>query len=231
MKNVAKSMEKQKKNNTTNNTNSCKNSSYINIFCESVKTLNNVGENTGQLKACVFNLLCYISTENNILEDEYGYFNAARYAKTYNKDKSTVSKAFKQLINFGVIRKCDIKEIYTETNASFQVYVFNPYIAQPPGSVDEHIYKLFDDTPFLNKESLEYKKSRLKSRERTISLSLRYDVLKRDNFTCQVCGRTISDGAKLEVDHRVPIAKGGKSTMDNLWTLCFECNRGKSTKK
>lgn len=57
------------------------------------------------------------------------------------------------------------------------------------------------------------------------------DVLKRDNFTCQICGRTISDGAKLEVDHRVPVAKGGKSTMDNLWTLCFECNRGKSTKK
>lgn len=59
---------------------------------------------------------------------------------------------------------------------------------------------------------------------------LRYDVLKRDNFTCQKCGATAKDGAKLHVDHIIPIYKGGKTTMSNLQTLCDRCNIGKGTK-
>ena len=59
---------------------------------------------------------------------------------------------------------------------------------------------------------------------------LRYDVLKRDNFTCQKCGATAKDGAKLHVDHIIPVYKGGKSTMSNLQTLCDRCNIGKGTK-
>lgn len=224
-------MERKTKNKYTKKTCSYKNPSYINVFCESLKTLHSMEDASDFLMSCTSYLFCCISTNNNILMNENVYLNISNYAQKTETDRGNCSRYFKKLINLGIIRRCNIKEIYTETEDSFQVYVFNPYIAQPPGSVDEHIYKLFDDTPFLNKESLEYKKSRLKSRERTISLSLRYDVLKRDNFTCQICGRTISDGAKLEVDHRVPVAKGGKSTMDNLWTLCFECNRGKSTKK
>ncbi|MFQ5431805.1 MAG: HNH endonuclease [Nitrospinota bacterium] len=34
---------------------------------------------------------------------------------------------------------------------------------------------------------------------------------------------------KLEVDHKVPISKGGSDSLDNLQTLCFKCNRGKRT--
>uniref|UniRef100_UPI00111C32C3 HNH endonuclease n=1 Tax=Mycobacterium avium TaxID=1764 RepID=UPI00111C32C3 len=34
----------------------------------------------------------------------------------------------------------------------------------------------------------------------------------------------------LEVDHIVPISKGGMSTPDNLQTLCWRCNRTKSNK-
>lgn len=59
---------------------------------------------------------------------------------------------------------------------------------------------------------------------------LRYDVLKRDNYTCQKCGATAKDGAKLHVDHIIPIYKGGKTTMSNLQTLCDRCNIGKGTK-
>lgn len=64
-----------------------------------------------------------------------------------------------------------------------------------------------------------------------MSSSLRYDVMKRDNFKCVICGRSQKvDGVKLEVDHIIPVSRGGKSTMDNLQTLCFECNRGKANK-
>ena len=60
--------------------------------------------------------------------------------------------------------------------------------------------------------------------------SLIYEVLKRDGYKCKICGVSASDGAKLEVDHIIPISKGGKTVIDNLQTLCRSCNRGKSDK-
>ena len=60
--------------------------------------------------------------------------------------------------------------------------------------------------------------------------SLRYDVMKRDGFRCVLYGRTSSEGARLEVDHIIPISKGGKTNMSNLRTLCMDCNRGKRDK-
>lgn len=61
------------------------------------------------------------------------------------------------------------------------------------------------------------------------SLSLRFKILKRDNFTCQYCGNGVKDGFKLEVDHIIPISKGGKTSEGNLITSCFFCNHGKRT--
>ncbi|MEF2655443.1 MAG: HNH endonuclease [Eggerthellaceae bacterium] len=68
-------------------------------------------------------------------------------------------------------------------------------------------------------------------RERALMTpGLRYEVLKRDNFTCQICGSTQNDGVKLEVDHIHPVSKGGKTEFSNLQTLCDRCNRGKRDK-
>ena len=63
-----------------------------------------------------------------------------------------------------------------------------------------------------------------------LTAGLRYDILKRDNFKCQICGRSAEDGVKLHVDHIIPICKGGKTTWDNLRTLCQDCNLGKGSK-
>ena len=60
--------------------------------------------------------------------------------------------------------------------------------------------------------------------------SLRYDVMKRDNFRCVLCGRSAQEGVKLHVDHILPVAKGGKTVPENLRTLCDQCNLGKSDK-
>jgi 5-methylcytosine-specific restriction endonuclease McrA len=62
----------------------------------------------------------------------------------------------------------------------------------------------------------------------SFSHRLRYKVFERDKFRCVVCGRKASDYLTLEVDHITPVAKGGYESLDNLRTLCFECNRGKS---
>jgi len=68
---------------------------------------------------------------------------------------------------------------------------------------------------------------------RTISLGVRLKVLDRDNFRCVFCGKSPATdfGTKLHIDHIVPFSKGGKSTLENLQTLCEECNLGKSDKK
>ena len=62
---------------------------------------------------------------------------------------------------------------------------------------------------------------------RLMSDSLRYQVLARDNFRCQICGATQADGVKLHVDHIFPVSKGGKTELSNLRTLCERCNMGK----
>lgn len=60
--------------------------------------------------------------------------------------------------------------------------------------------------------------------------SLRYNVLRRDGFRCQICGASAKEGATLHVDHIIPVSKGGKTEMSNLRTLCDRCNLGKSDK-
>lgn len=65
------------------------------------------------------------------------------------------------------------------------------------------------------------------------SKSLRYDVLKRDNFKCVICGKSPSTTPNLElhIDHIIPYSLGGETILENLQTLCSECNLGKSNKK
>ena len=65
---------------------------------------------------------------------------------------------------------------------------------------------------------------------RNVSLSLRLAVLSRDNFRCVFCGKSPATniGTKLHIDHIKPFSRGGKSTLENLQTLCEECNIGKS---
>ncbi|MCM1183381.1 MAG: HNH endonuclease [Roseburia sp.] len=62
-----------------------------------------------------------------------------------------------------------------------------------------------------------------------IDNKLKYAVLQRDNSTCQRCGANLQNtpNVKLVVDHKIPVELGGETTMDNLWTLCSDCNGGK----
>lgn len=61
-----------------------------------------------------------------------------------------------------------------------------------------------------------------------IPAGVRFAVLNRDGFRCAYCGRGRADGVQLHLDHLVPVARGGKSTLDNLVTACASCNLGKS---
>lgn len=59
-----------------------------------------------------------------------------------------------------------------------------------------------------------------------LSSKIRFEVFKRDSFTCQYCGKS-APGVILEVDHIVPVSGGGDNDMKNLITACHDCNIGK----
>lgn len=67
---------------------------------------------------------------------------------------------------------------------------------------------------------------------RSIPLGLRFKVMHRDHFKCVLCGNNppASPGLILHVDHILPWSKGGKTEIDNLRTLCADCNIGRSNK-
>jgi Homing endonuclease associated repeat/HNH endonuclease len=69
-------------------------------------------------------------------------------------------------------------------------------------------------------------------RRRTLSVGVRYDVLRRDHFRCVICGASPATliGCELQVDHIIAVARGGENSMENLRALCKNCNLGKSAK-
>ena len=67
-------------------------------------------------------------------------------------------------------------------------------------------------------------------RELSITKTLRFEVFKRDSFTCGYCGRT-PPAVVLEVDHIDPRSRGGPDDINNLITACGDCNRGKGVRE
>jgi len=65
------------------------------------------------------------------------------------------------------------------------------------------------------------------SKRKAISKSVRFEVFKRDGYTCQYCGKKPPE-TTLEIDHIIPVSKGGDGRVSNLITACYDCNRGKS---
>ena len=76
-----------------------------------------------------------------------------------------------------------------------------------------------------------YCKNELSEREgrQPIPRQLRHQVFLNDGYRCRECGASKEDGATLEIDHIIPVAKGGTNDISNLQTLCKECNRAKYT--
>lgn len=64
---------------------------------------------------------------------------------------------------------------------------------------------------------------------KALSKKVRFEVFKRDQFTCQYCGRN-PPAVVLHCDHIHPVAEGGENDMDNLVTSCLDCNLGKGAR-
>lgn len=69
-----------------------------------------------------------------------------------------------------------------------------------------------------------------KNQRKLMTKALRKEIMKRDHYTCQMCGKFMPDEVGLHIDHIVPIAKGGKIVPSNLQVLCSKCNGTKGAK-
>lgn len=94
----------------------------------------------------------------------------------------------------------------------------------------EEEIKIATEKQRLRKKEASVHKRMIAEQRRLMTDSLRYDILVRDGFRCKICGASAADGAKLHVDHILPVSKGGKTEKANLRTLCERCNLGKSNK-
>lgn len=99
---------------------------------------------------------------------------------------------------------------------------------------DEDGFELFnsDGTNFWSIKDFKIKKynnplNRLCNVNANLWYEIRKKIFYRDNYTCFYCGKM---GGKLEVDHKIPVIKGGSDNFTNLVTACRTCNRKKRDK-
>lgn len=76
------------------------------------------------------------------------------------------------------------------------------------------------------------KRKTVEGQRALMTSKLRREIKERDNYTCCKCGNSIykEPNLLLEIDHIVPLAKGGLTEESNLQTLCWKCNRSKGAK-
>lgn len=169
-------------------------------------------------------------------------FSAAEEGKQLlNNELEKIKKSIEKDIPF-LIRKFSMKKFmvklgFKEIDFStlyFPVYTFR-YVS--PGGNKSTYCNIKLDIDNLNNfigylsEIVKFKKSAAGQRALMTS-KLREKIKQRDNYTCQKCGLSINDEKNLllEIDHIIPISKGGMSTEENLQTLCWKCNRTKGSK-
>ena len=106
----------------------------------------------------------------------------------------------------------------------------NPLQKLVRGAIREYINEVNQSKGKASKAKNNLKKSTAKPKKsRYISSTVRFAILNRDNYRCLACGANAKE-TKLQIDHIIPISKGGSNNIENLQTLCIDCNRGKSDK-
>lgn len=116
----------------------------------------------------------------------------------------------------------------------FQKWIkeFNPdeYPKEIPLEIEEMECSVFGHlcpVVFVAEDSTETAEPR--RRGRFIPFPIKVRIVRRDNSTCQICGKNLKDN-EVEFDHVIPISKGGSSEENNIRLTCFKCNRDKSDK-
>lgn len=68
---------------------------------------------------------------------------------------------------------------------------------------------------------------------RWIRPAKRFAVYLRDRFTCVYCGADlhgVTDPRHIQLDHKIPVSKGGSNLEHNVFTSCMRCNCSRGSK-
>ena len=175
-------------------------------------------------------------------ENVLNNFSAAEEGKQLlNNELEGIKQSIKNDIPF-LIRTFNMKKFMLKLGfreIEFSTLYFPKYTfryVSPGGNKSTHcdinldIDNLNEFVQYLS-ELVKFKKSAAGQRALMTS-KLREKIKQRDNYTCQKCGISTNDERNLllEIDHIIPISKGGMSTEENLQTLCWKCNRTKGAK-
>lgn len=186
---------------------------YFNIDAteDSLNQLQEIGENISRMENTIKNL----ELRQKEIEDD---FNPPKFILKHYRD---------ELMERVGANLSKIEPEYVE-------YVFE-YVSPGGNSSQKAVIKFNSETVEAVSEyiaeKIKYRNS-AKGQRALMTKTYREKIKKRDNYTCQMCKASVEEQSLLllEVDHIIPISKGGKSVDENLQTLCWKCNRTKSDK-
>lgn len=114
----------------------------------------------------------------------------------------------------------EYKFIYTSNGGMAQRYFTVPMTEKTIINLIELLENKLSATAFAKEQRV------------LMTKKMRDFIKRRDDYTCCLCGNSIYDEPNLllEIDHIVPISKGGLTEEKNLQTLCWKCNRSKNNK-
>lgn len=121
-----------------------------------------------------------------------------------------------------LVKKLASKEFIGITRSQLTAFLIDNNISENALS---ELYPMSVWVDYINSK-LGFKKSIKTSSRKPLPTGIRLEVFKRDKGKCVICGRGPPE-VTLHVDHIIPVSKGGKDTLDNLRTLCSECNLNK----
>ncbi|WP_347962659.1 HNH endonuclease [Lactococcus formosensis] len=183
----------------------------VSISEESLAQLQKIGENISKMEETVNNLTLREQSIKN-------GFNPPKFITKYYSEELN-NKIGMQLPNI---------------TPDYSQYIFE-YVSAGGNSSQKSVITFNSETVEATAQyildKLKFKKS-AQGQRALMTKALREHIKERDNYTCQICKVSTFDQdlLLLEVDHIIPVSKGGLSTLDNLQTLCWKCNRTKSNK-
>ena len=125
-------------------------------------------------------------------------------------------------------------EEYEFDDLYFPIYSFQ-YVSAGGNSSSNFDIKFdipnLEDFIFYLNDLIKFRKS-IAGQRALMTTSLREKIKTRDNYRCCKCSLSIEDERNLllEIDHIIPLSRGGITSEENLQTLCWKCNRTKGAK-
>nr|WP_315469354.1 HNH endonuclease signature motif containing protein [uncultured Undibacterium sp.] len=207
----------------------------------SASVLNNVRNQPIKYLCKYFDIKTTEDTLTNI-EDVLNAFSAAEQGKMLlAKERDSIVGSIRDSVPnliYSLSKNRLIKKLGFETvdlsDLYFPVYKFQ-YVSSGGNSsaayeIKLNIQNLENLVNYLG-DLVKFRKS-VQGQRALMTTRLREQIKSRDNFSCQICKISVNDEANLllEIDHIIPISKGGITSIENLQTLCWKCNRSKGAK-